>query len=46
LGLYYPVSLTSGGSTENGGYSAIKINSNGFVEDLVLVNSGCSENPY
>jgi len=46
LGNYYPVSLTSGTSTLNGLYNAIKINSNGFVEDLVFVNGGCSENPY
>jgi hypothetical protein len=46
LGLYYPVSLTSGGSTEFGLYNAIKINSNGFVEDLVFVSGGGGENPY
>jgi hypothetical protein len=46
LGLYYPVSLDSGTSTEGGLYNAVKINSNGFVEDMVFVNGSCSENPF
>jgi hypothetical protein len=47
LGLYYPVSLTSGGNTLNGGYSVVEINSNGFVEDLAGIASGCGGvNPF
>ena len=40
-GLWYPVSVTTGTNTENGQYNAIKINSNGFVEDIVYVGN-CS----
>ena len=45
-GLWYPVKLSSGSNTLNGDYDVIKINSNGFVEDVVYINSSCEAIPY
>jgi hypothetical protein len=45
-GLWWPVALETGTSTEFGNYNVIKINSNGSVEDIVFINSSCEAIPY
>ncbi len=46
LNLWYPVALVNTTNTLNGNYNLVKINSNGYVEDIVFIGDCGEAVPY